>query len=226
MRTSAVQHVLDILKKEIQTAYKPGDILPNERELAERFGVGRNTVREAVIFLEAYQLVEKTQRGARVREPSFEPMFHIFDDSFGASTKTTQDVLNFRRIVEFGCLSAIVAHATEDDFAAMDAANDRMDAALTVREAAQADHDFHAALLHSARNEVFSQLYKVMSQTLIYYLEIGKANSAHNAIASTQHRAIVQALRDRSVAEAQSALRAHFMHSECVRESESATLQK
>ncbi|MDH5857059.1 FadR/GntR family transcriptional regulator [Lampropedia aestuarii] len=220
MRTSAVQHILDILKKEIQTSYKIGDILPNERELAERFGVGRNTVREAVIFLEAYQLVEKTQRGARVRKPSFEPMFHMVEDTFDASSKTAQDVLSFRRIVEFGCLSAVVQHATEDDFIAMDQANDRMDAARTVREAAQADHDFHAALLHSANNEVFSQLYRVMSQTLIYYLEIGKSNTAYNDVSSAQHRAIVQALRARSVAEAQSALRAHFTHSENVRKAE------
>lgn len=221
MRTSAVQHVLDVLKKEIQTSYKLGDILPTERELAERFGVGRNTVREAVIFLEAYQLVEKTQRGARVRKPSFEPMFHLVEDSFDASSKTAKDVLDFRRIVEFGCLSAIVDNATEEDFLAMDRANDRMDAARTVREAAQADHDFHAALLHSARNEVLSQLYTVMSPTLIYYLEIGKSNSAFNDLSTAQHRAIVQALRERSVAQAQSAVRAHFTHSEHARQSES-----
>ncbi|KKW67165.1 hypothetical protein AAV94_12115 [Lampropedia cohaerens] len=220
MRTSAVQHVLDTLKKDIQGSYKPGDVLPTERELAERFQVGRNTVREAMIFLEAYQLVEKTQRGARVREPSFEPMFHLLNDAFGTTRKTLRDVLRFRRIVEYGCLPDVLLHACEKDIAAMDAANARMDTAMTMHEAAQADHDFHAALLHAAGNEVFSQLYRVMSPTLIYYLEIGKSNSAHNAKATAQHRKIVQALREQSLEGMQQALLEHFAHSEDVSSAE------
>ncbi|WP_322996207.1 FadR/GntR family transcriptional regulator [Castellaniella sp.] len=217
MRTSAVQYVLDILKKEIQSQYSPGDILPKERELAERFDVSRNTVREAMIFLEAYQLVEKTQRGARVREPSFEPMFHIFSDAFGPSSKTAQDVLSFRCIVEHGVLSDVIAHAKEADIQAMEAAIERMDRARTVREAAQADHDFHAAMVFASDNHVLQQLYKIMAETLIYYLEIGKSNADHNVKASAQHRAIVDALRARSLPAMQAAVQGHFQHSDAVR---------
>lgn len=224
MRTSAVQHVLDVLKKEIQSLYAPGDVLPNERVLSERFNVSRNTVREAMIFLEAYQLVEKTQRGARVREPSFEPMFHIFSDAFGPSSKTARDVLAFRRIVEHGVLPEVVAHATEADIAAMEAAIDRMDRARTIREAAQADHDFHAAMLFASDNRVLQQLYKVMAETLVYYLEIGKSVSDNNIKASAQHRAIVAALRARSLESLQAAVGDHFQHSDAVRGREHSIL--
>ena len=223
MRTSAVQHVLDILKKEIQAQYQPGDFLPNERELAERFNVGRNTVREALIFLEAYHLVEKTQRGARVREPSFEPVFHIFSDAFSPSSQTASDVLAFRRIVESGVLPDVVAHATDTDIQTMEAAIDRMDRAPTIREAAQADHDFHAALLNASGNQVLQQLYKVMAGTLTYYLEIGKSNSEHNVKASTQHRHIVDALRARDLSSMQAAVQDHFQHSDSVRTRETPT---
>ena len=219
MRISAVQHMLEVLKKEIQSQYSPGDILPNERELAERFDVSRNTVREALIFLEAYQLIEKTQRGPRVREPGFEPMFHIVSDAFSPTSKTAQDVLRFRRVVEYGVLPDVIINVTDADITNMEAAIARMDRAHTVREAAQADHDFHAAMLHASDNKVFQQLYKVMAATLVYYLEIGKSDSAHNATASAQHRRIVDALRARSLERLQDAVREHFEHSECVRES-------
>lgn len=221
MRTSAVQHVLDALKKEIQTQYAPGDVLPNERDLAERFAVSRNTVREAMIFLEAYQLVEKTQRGARVREPSFEPIFYVLSDAFSPSAKTMADVLAFRRIVELGALPQVIEHASEADLDAMAEATGRMEAAITVREAAQADHDFHAAMVLASGNQVLEQLYRMMSQTLIYYLEIGKSSSANNAQSCTQHRKIVQALRERDLPQALAAVQEHFEYSECVRQRES-----
>jgi GntR family transcriptional repressor for pyruvate dehydrogenase complex len=40
------------------SAYKPGQRLPSERDLAEQFGVSRPTVREAMIALEIRGLVE------------------------------------------------------------------------------------------------------------------------------------------------------------------------
>lgn len=220
MRTSAVQHVLELLKKEIHTQYRVGDLLPNERELAEKFDVSRNTVREAITFLEAYQLVEKTQRGARVRRPSFEPMFHILDDAFEPSARMTRDVLAFRRIVESGALPAVIANAKESDIVAMEQAIDRMHRALTVGEAAQADHDFHAAMVNASGNEVLRQLYSVMSRTLIYYLEIGKTSSDDTEQTCIEHRGIVTALRNRSLPEISTALHTHFDHSENVRNRE------
>lgn len=216
MRTSAVQHVLDALKKEIQAHYRPGDVLPNERDLSERFGVSRNTVREAMIFLEAYQLVEKTQRGARVRKPSFEPAFYVLDGAFTPDAKTLQDVLIFRRMVEMGSLSTVLAHIQDKDIDAMDEAVDRMEHAMTVHEAAQADHDFHATMVCASGNSVLEQLYSMLSKTLIYYLEIGKSSSKHNSESCAQHRRIIKALRERSLENLQNAVMEHFQYSESV----------
>ncbi|MFG3349246.1 GntR family transcriptional regulator [Streptomyces sp. NPDC048018] len=50
--------VLDVLTAEIQAGkYKPGDKIPSDRELSERFGVARMTARRAVAELRERALV-------------------------------------------------------------------------------------------------------------------------------------------------------------------------
>ena len=97
---STVEEIRDVLRREIAESYRPGDLMPNERELAERFDVSRNTIRETMIHLEALSLIEKTKRGAKVRTPDFGVMFQELTDHFDTSARSFTDVLNFRRINE------------------------------------------------------------------------------------------------------------------------------
>lgn len=94
-----------MLRGEIVAQYHPGDFLPNERELADRFSVARNTFRETMIHLAAFGLIEKTRRGARVREADFDPVFQIFAQHLDASPDRLEDVQTFRRMTETGTVS-------------------------------------------------------------------------------------------------------------------------
>jgi DNA-binding FadR family transcriptional regulator len=212
--------VLETLKQEILSAYGPGDLLPNERALAERFGVGRNTVREAVIFLEAYGLIEKTQRGARVRdrEVAFDFVFATFDSSFDRSLAMLRDLVEFRRHLETGILDRVVANATGADLDDLEAILVRMERALTAREAATADFAFHAKMVDISQNAVVRRLYQTMAETMTYYLEIGKTKYGAETVA--RHRAIVTALRTRDVVALRRAVAGHFTYSEAVLNSE------
>src|SRR2546430_14593610 len=59
---------------------RPGDHLPPERELAERFGVSRTSVRDAIRVLELMGLLEPRQgEGTVVTDRSPDPMAHSFD---------------------------------------------------------------------------------------------------------------------------------------------------
>lgn len=219
-RISAVQSILDELKREILSSMKPGDLLPNERALAERFQVGRNTIREAVIFLEAYGLVEKTNRGARVAdtEQAFAYFFAAFDSGFDRSIATYRDLVEFRRHLELGILGEVFAKITDADVKELDRIVDRMGRSLTASEAATADYDFHAKLVEVSGNSILKRLYRVMKQTLTYYMEIGKSKYAIET--ENRHRQIVEALRCRSREAFESASRRHFDYSEEVLNSE------
>ncbi|MBU2961158.1 FCD domain-containing protein [Citreicella sp. C3M06] len=213
MARSTVEDIRDTLRREIADGLRPGDLLPNERELAERFDVSRNTIREATIHLEALSLIERTKRGARVRKPDFGVMFQELTQFFDTSARSFTDVLNFRRINETGAAPLMVCHATDSQIAAIRAANERIGTALTAAEAAQADYDFHYGLVLAANNEVLKRMYDVLATPLRYYLEVGKTQKQDTDKSMADHDRIIAALVARDDSALSAALSGHFQHS-------------
>jgi DNA-binding FadR family transcriptional regulator len=214
IRTSAVQSVVDSLRAEIPQNYQPGDLLQNERLIAERLGVSRNTVREALIHLEAFGIIEKTQRGPRVCAPNVGAAFHVMDQYFDRSLKTCLDLLDFRRMIDIGALPQVVKRITEADIEILERHVDRMQRALTAREDALADYAFHNEIVRISGNHVLETLYKVLSHTLVFYMEIGKSNPVNREKTFDDHRTIIKVLRDHSLEGAIEAFAQHYDYSE------------
>ena len=62
--------LVDILTEKIDHEYRAGDMIPSERELSERYGLSRTTVRLALQELERLGLVVRQHgRGTFVTEP-------------------------------------------------------------------------------------------------------------------------------------------------------------
>lgn len=215
-RVSAVKSVVDALRAEIQANYKLGDFLPNERLFAEKFEVSRNTVREALVYLEAYGIVEKTQRGPKVTQPDFGIAFHVLESMFDRSLETCRDIIKFRRLIEMGTLPDVIKNITEKEIDRLEATVDRMAKALTIREAAEADHAFHLIMVEASGNAVVRQLYRVLAETIVFYMEIGKAVPRHDKSIIVSHGRIVDALRKRDYSELLSAADGHYDYSEGV----------
>lgn len=146
-RVTAVQGVFEALKADIHAHYKAGDYLPNERLYAERFAVSRNTVREALIFLEAYGFVEKTQRGPRVTTPDLSMAFDIIEGVFDRSLDTCREVIEFRRGIDLALIGSVVRNIDDGQIAELKRHLAAMRSAMTVHEGAQADYAFHQVLI-------------------------------------------------------------------------------
>lgn len=213
-RVTAVKGVLEALKADIQSNYQPGDYLPNERLYAERFDVSRNTVREALIFLEAYGFVEKTQRGPRVTTPDLSMAFDIIETVFDRSLATCQDVIEFRRGIDLAVMPSVVKRISDAQIGQLKLHLAQMRAALTVRQGAEADYAFHQVLIEASKNTVIHKLFAALRPIIVFYQEIGKQRPHNDARSLENHQDIVDALEQRSLEKVTAAFIEHYSLSE------------
>src|SRR6185369_9726848 len=157
--------IVDQIKTLIRTnRLRPGDRLPSERELCERMGVSRVTVREALRILEAGGLVEirvGARGGAFVTTPSSERLGAGLADLIQLAPVTAVDVTEARLVFELGIIPMLVERATDEDIAGLRRGeytmaksaefHNRVAACTHNRAIEMLMHSFHGPLLMSLR---------------------------------------------------------------------------
>jgi GntR family transcriptional regulator, transcriptional repressor for pyruvate dehydrogenase complex len=142
---------------------KPGDQLPPERELADRFGVSRTAVREAMKALREKGLVESQHgRGTFVTDSTSRVIRHSLDRMMTMKLNQPEvaaHLIEVRELLEPEIAARAASRADERDVAAMRDAYAAMERAGADAEAfIEADLDFHLALAEAARNPLILAL--------------------------------------------------------------------
>ena len=198
-RVSAVDRLVEQIREMMtDRGLGIGDPVPTERELGEMFLASRNTVREALVVLRAYGLIETRPKvGAVVAAGHGEAIKRLFSFHNGISPDSFRDLQGFRRIVELGVGEQVILTATEADFDALDRVNDRLLAARGVPEAAQADYDFHEAIIALGGNRTTMAAYRMLNPVIVEVMQIGKSARPVQTDTHTAHAEVVAALRAR-----------------------------
>jgi GntR family transcriptional regulator, transcriptional repressor for pyruvate dehydrogenase complex len=178
----------------------PGDRLPPEREMCERFGVSRVTVREALRVLEAGGLVEirvGAHGGAFVTQPTSDRVGASIVDLLTLSSVTAKDVTEVRMVLEVGILPLLCAHAEEADIADLHAICDRQEAALTSGEYdVSLSAEFHTRLAAATHNTAFEMLVHSFHGPLLMSLATAQQTAPEMGRRGLdEHRAIVKAIQ-------------------------------
>lgn len=198
-RVSAVDRLVEEIREMMtDRGLRIGDPVPTERELGEMFQAARNTVREALVVLRAYGVIETRPKvGAVVAAGHGEAIKRLFAFHQGISPDSFRDLQGFRRIIELGVGEQVILTATEADFDALARVNDRLLTAASVTEAAQADYDFHEGIIALGGNRTTLAAYRMLSPVIVEVMQIGKSARPVQADTHSAHAEIIAALRAR-----------------------------
>jgi GntR family transcriptional repressor for pyruvate dehydrogenase complex len=194
-----------------------GQRLPSERELAERFGVSRPTVREAMIALEIQGFLE-VRRGSGIHVTAPTPKVEGDADLDVGPFELTE-----ARLVIEGEACALAALSIEDsEIAELEALLAEMDHDTDVSrpresgpsESEVADRRFHMLIVQATRNSALVSavelLWDMRYRSPLCVEMLGRAYDAGDRPRIDEHRQIIDALAARDPRAARAAMRLHL----------------
>jgi GntR family transcriptional repressor for pyruvate dehydrogenase complex len=200
------------IEKMITEKMVPGDMLPPERQLAEQFGVSRSSIRDAIRTLELSGLVEARQGlGTVVRERTADALVNPLTSILVQKRKLVGELLDVRKMIEPPLAARAALHATPEEVAEMESILGRQQQKMSQGELAiDEDAEFHYAIALAADNSVVLKVIDVLMDLLRDTRErsLQVAGRPERSLAS--HREILDAIRRRDAAGAESAMWRHI----------------
>lgn len=217
-RNKLYEEVADKLQQWILAEMKPGDKLPPERQLAELFGVGRSSIRDAVRRLQAMGLVEPRQgHGTVVCEVSDHSIVSPLSSVLVRKWKLVAELLDVRKIIEPGIAARAAGNASTEQISALEEIMERQSAKLSRGESAiEEDSEFHYCLALAADNSVVLRVLDVLMDLLQKSREQSLQVKGRPARSLAGHRRIVSAIQRKDAAEAEAAMRQHLEEIETI----------
>jgi DNA-binding GntR family transcriptional regulator len=192
---SAYQAILSSIREGV---YSPGDRL-REEEVAERLGMSRTPVREAMGRLQEKGLLQPAAgRGLAISTLSMEQVFELY--------------------AMRGELEALVAkyaaqHATDAEIANLENLNAQFRLAPTAVEAARINRLFHARLYDAARNRYLRAAVEDLQESIALLPGTTFMQEERTSTACEEHSAILQAVAAREPLRAAGAAKLHISNS-------------
>ena len=188
---------------------RPGDRLPGQRELSERLGVSRASLREALSVLETLGLVSvQAGRGVFVAEPPQQsPPWPFADrcaprDVFEART----GVEGFAAVLAAERLDEAGLQALADTVTRLRSAFERDD----IAGMAEADSAFHDIVMEASANPILAAMVRSVREMLVESQRLPMLSRTNLAHTVREHEALLASFRARDAAGAGEGMRAHI----------------
>lgn len=168
--TSVVEQTINFLTDAIiRRELTPGDKIPTEFELADKLGVSRNTVREAVKTLVFMGVLEiRRPEGTFVRsgftESLIDPMVYGIilnqDDSF-------EGLMQLREMIEVGVMRLVIENASDEEIESLRGPLSELEAACKAKKVNidtvfEADDKFHKAINEMGGNQMVNKISSIV----------------------------------------------------------------
>ena len=206
----------DSIQKELEelitSGFKPGDRIPTEMELAERFSVGKSTIRESMKALVAKGLVARTTEGTfvsdKVNQCLIDPLSLMVNMEIG----DIYDLLELREIIELGMIRIAAQKIDDSSLSMLKRINwqiqepDADPAVLQERDIA-----FHSKIAESTGNQVLTEFLNAIRRVIVRNIENEETTSGFIQEAYMQHQGLIEALEEHNPDKAYDVLKKYFM---------------
>jgi GntR family transcriptional repressor for pyruvate dehydrogenase complex len=191
----------------------PGDRLPPERLLSEKFGVGRSYVREAILKLEFYGLLKTNpQSGTYVSGLSIKVIDNLITDIIKLHKEDFSALIEARYYLELNSIKLAAERRTESDLKAIEQA--LIDCTLKVeagQDAVEEDMIFHITIARASHNSVIESMILILIPDLIKnIIENNICGENRSKMAIEEHKAIFEALKAGDIDGAEHAMAKHL----------------
>ncbi|MBN1636975.1 MAG: FadR family transcriptional regulator [Deltaproteobacteria bacterium] len=213
-KITAVEAVVENLKKHIRNGdFGPGDQLPSEPVLQEKYGVSRLTLREALARLAALGIINvRHGKGAFVTtaislsalDDVLIPMFPQHD------LNRMNDLVEARNLIESEMASKVAEKRTDEQIACLESLLSYDDEILDNPEMfAERDYAFHFALAQMAGNQFSLTMYQALYRHIRAFLVQYARSIDDRKEALERHRPILKAIIDQDADKARKLAREH-----------------
>ena len=204
-----IRQIKDLL---ITAQLKPGDKLPPERKLAEKLGVGRTHVREAIRKLEFYGILKtRPQSGTFVAAIGVSALESMIADILKIDSYSFLSLVETRVMLELNCIRLACERHTEEDLANLERSlNNYLEKALRGVKAVDEDFMYHLAIADAGKNKVLKSLLLIIVPDILSNYSIFKVCDTVTSKAVEEHRQIFLRIRDRDADGATAIMQEHL----------------
>ena len=203
------------LEKEILNGHLvPGERLPSEEKLCERFGASRTVIREAIQQLRGRGLLRTLKgSGSYIADPSLDSLAAALE---AYSVLTPEDsflqLIDFRILLETECARLAAHDAGEKALGEIEEHLQAMEAARGNREQfSLADIAFHLAIANASRNVIYATILRGLEKRCIDYANTNRGDDSWYDRVVDTHREILTAISDGDAEKAARSMRSHLL---------------
>ena len=212
-RSRIYEHIVEQIHALIREGrWAPGDQIPPERELAERFRVSRTSVREALRALEMQGIIDSRQGGGTfVRTADRETLVPPLAAAILRGQRELAEVLEVRELIEPGIARLAAVRATDEHVSELEGLLESQRACIAEqRSFVEEDTAFHYTLARAADNHILLRLHNVILDLLRESRQSYLHVPERPQISLRAHEAILRAIKARAADAAYRATLAHI----------------
>ena len=213
-----VENPVDKIIKQIRDSIAtgqlmPGDKLPSERQLSDRFGIGRTYVRDAIKKLEVFGILKTNpQNGTVVSGIDISAMKGLFTNVLKLEDNDFAHLVETRVLMEcFAARQAAIRRSPNDIKILGDALEQYKMKVEANLPAVNEDFNFHLKIAEASQNPVIKSLMMIIIPDIInLYQKLNVCADGRLNKSLDQHRAILDCIIRQKPMEAEEAMKIHL----------------